>query len=537
MLHATASNLVQNTSLAPYQASWLEEEAAHLLRRSSFGVSDSDLQNLAAFNSATEAVDFIIQQAFSAPEPAIPDWYTQPPQPNPANHITDMYSIQTNWMDAMVEGGLLERMKLYWSNHFAVAYFNENGDLPDRRKAFNRFAHVMFDYFLRLHSMALGSFKDLVKSISTCPAMLFYLDNHLNTRENPNENFARELLELFTLGEYDSDGLRNYSQQDVEQVARAVTGWVVLNNSFETRFIPALHDDGEKSIFGQSGYFNMDTVIDLIFDIKGAELSRFIARKLYTFFVHAVPNESVVSELGNHLQTNGFNIGETLRVLLGSEHFYEAGFRGCRIKSPIEYYMAFFREFQIVPDQARKNYVRVRMQGNSNEELLRPETVFGWDGYNPPKGEEATPGHYSWLNESDLPFRWQALTDLIMVRRMDVSPFRPELLMESLGEDASNPFEVARHLAKQLFAVPLEWVEIAPIEEDFAGDPNVRPDLTNYSELEINLAKHLLGPMPWYEWAVRYQESTSNRVITPVEELRLRQYLSYLIQLPSYQLY
>lgn len=516
------------SSLEPYAGEWTSELAAHLVRRTHFGLKTNDLNTLRSFDSASEAVAHVIQQALNTPMPDAPGWYNQ----NPSGDILDMYGIQFEWMDAMFSGGLINRMKLFWSNHFAVSYQNMNA-LPSRQKAGDGYTHVMYEYAQRLHAGAMGDWRELVRSISKSPAMLYYLNNYANTADAPNEDFARELLELFTVSPRDKNGQLNYTEEDVAEVARAVTGWVVLRDSRQARFVQNRHDTGAKTIFGQTGNYNLDSLIDLIFSVKTQQTAYFLCNKLYTYFVSPLPDATVVQTLAEVMISADFNIAQTLQVLFSSQHFYQPSVRGSRIKSPVELYMSFFRELDITPDARRKEYVRIRMQENSNEEMLRPSTVFGWDGYNPPKSDQI-PGHYTWLNTNYLPMRWQSISDLLMVNREDVSPFSAIRTIERIS-DPANPFAIARDLAQMLLAIPLEEAGIAPVEADFAGDPDVRPDVSGYTDKEIDLVKHLLGTMPWYEWTVLERDGV--RFFRRIEEYRIRQFIGYLIQLPAYQLF
>lgn len=517
---------MQLISLTTFNGAWTQNEAAHLIRRTHFGLNRADLNNALSQGSASSAVDAIVEKALTTATPDTPTWVEN----GPSSDIQDMYSIQFEWMDRMVRDGLLERMKLFWSNHFAVGYNNMNALHIKARRSY---ANHMFYYLRDIQHYAMGDFKALVKVISKSPAMLYYLNNYVNSKDGPNEDFARELLELFTLGPNNKLGEPNYSETDVSEIARAVTGWKVNEITREAVFVSRDHDASEKTIFGQTAQFDLDGVIDLIFETKGAEMAWFICKKLYVYYVSAEPNNQVIENLASTFLASGFKISEVLKVLFKSAHFYEDELIGCRLKSPIELFMGHLRELEISPDDARKNFIRLQMQQNSNEELLRPTTVFGWDGYNPPKSDNI-PGHFAWLNTNYLPIRWQSLSDLILVNREGISPFSTIRLTENLS-DPTDPLKIAKDLAKHLLAIPLEQADISLVEEDFAGDPAFRPDTSGLTDKEISLAKILLGPIPWYEWSVQTNPSGAlsyNRIF----DYRIRNYLVYLIQLPAYQL-
>jgi|AntRauMFilla1563_2_1112583.scaffolds.fasta_scaffold01746_3 hypothetical protein len=517
---------VTTNSLAVYTGPWTKTEAAHLVRRTHFGLSINDLNATLSAGNSENAVNQILEKALNTPLPDYPGWFLQ----GPSSDILDMYDIQFGWMDSMVSGGLLDRMKLFWSNHFAVSYNNNNAL---QVKAKNSYANHMLNYSRTIERYAMGNVKLLVRSISKDPAMLYYLNNYVNSAENPNEDFARELLELFTLGPEDLDGSSNYTESDVSEVARAVTGWRVVEARLRAVFNEASHDGSNKTIFGKTAAFNLDTLIDLIYAERTLQSARFICKKIYSYFVSAEGNDEVVDQLAQHLVDNDFAIHQVLSRLFKSQHFYDVALVGCRIKSPVELFMTHFRELEIPPDTKRKEYIRIRMRQNSNEELLRPTTVFGWEGYNPAKSDNI-PGHFAWLNTNYMPTRWQALSDLILVTREDVSAFNTIRLIEKIS-DPTNPIAIASDVAKHLFAVNLENVDIAPVEDAFAGDPAISPNLDGRSQKEIDLAKILLGPVPWYEWSVQ-TDASGQLVYSRIFDYLIRNYISYLVQLPAYQL-
>jgi hypothetical protein len=512
-------------SLAPYTGTWGKSQASHLTRRTHFGNKVSDLNRLRAAGSAENAVNAIVDEAAAAVLPDDPSWYNN----GTSGDILDMYDIQFQWMDRMYNGGLMERMMLFWSNHFAVSHQNMN-DLPG--KAPNSYVSHMYKYTKLLQTHGFGDFKELVKAVSKNSAMVYYLNNYNNRAGQPNEDFARELMELFTLGPEDKNGNLNYTESDVAEVARAVTGWRVNDNTLTGYFDESRFDNTNKTILGQTANFDMDGVVDLIFEEREAEVAWFICRKLYVYFVSAEPDATAIQSLANHCVSSNFDIASVLKNLLSSAHFYEERFMGARIKSPTEVFTSFLRQFEIAPTSEIKEYIRLRMQ-ELNEELLRPETVFGWSGYNPPDSD-GTPGHYSWLNTNLMPARWDNLTDLIYGYDGAGDLYDPIRIAEKVS-DPSNPFSVAEDIAEHVLSLPLDKVGIRQVEEDFAGNPDLAPDTTGFPNYKINLSKILLGNIPWYEWTAN-TDNDGNLFYQDTFAESLRQYISYLIQLPSYQL-
>lgn len=526
-----------STGLTPYSGPWDKTRASHLTRRTHFGIKIADLNRLRAAGSAENAVTALIQDAQQHVLPDDPSWFN-----NGSGNILDMYDVQFQWMNRMFDGTLMERMMLFWSNHFAVSYQNMN-DLPG--KAPDSYVSHMYKYTKLLQTHGFGDFRELVRAVSKNSAMVYYLNNYNNRAGQPNEDFARELLELFTVGPVHHDGSANYTEQDVAEVARAVTGWRVNNATLNAFFDNSRFDNTSKTILGQSANYDLDGVIDLIFDQRAEQTAYFICRKLYTFFVSAEPDHTAISALAEHCIAQNFDISAVLGNLLSSAHFYEERFMGARIKSPTEIFMCFLRQLEVAPNPQIREFIRLQMQ-NLNEELLRPETVFGWDGYNPPDSD-GIPGHYTWLNTNLMPARWDTLTNMIYGNGGSGETYDPIRLAEKVS-DPSNAFQLAEDIARHMLALPLEQVGIRQVEEDFAGDPSLHPSgidpftgnqyvagFDSFPVWKINLTKILLGSIPWYEWTAN-SDSDGNLFYQETFAENLRQYLSYLIQLPAYQL-
>jgi len=526
-MNSTPSTFIKTKSsgLTAYNGPWGKAQASHLVRRTHFGNKINDLNRVRTFPNATEAATTLVNEAKNAILPDDPTWFSS----GNSGDILDMYDIQFRWMDGMYNGGLLERMLLFWTNHFAISYQNMN-DLPG--KAPNSYASHMYKYVKLLQTDGFGNFKELVRKISKNSAMLYYLNNYNNRAGQPNEDFARELLELFALGTNDKNGNPNYSESDVAEVARAVTGWRVNNTNLSGFFDTDRFDSGQKTILGQTDNYTLDSVVDLIFEQKSADVAWFLSKKLYNFFVSAEPENAAIQSLADYCLSVDFDIADVLIHLFSSAHFYEERFFGSRIKSPIEIFTSFLRQLEIVPSSGLKEFIRVQMP-ELNEELLRPETVFGWDGYNPPDSD-GTPGHFTWLNTNLMPARWSTISDMIYGLNGAGDTYNPIRIAEKVS-DPLNPFSLAEDIAEHILSLPLDQVGIREVEEDFAGDPAFAPDVSGFPDYKINLTKILLGPIPWYEWTARL-DNDGNLYYEDLFAEALRQYISYLIQLPAYQL-
>lgn len=262
--------------------------------------------------------------------------------------------FNTLWVNRLVTTNelLREKMTLFWANHFVCQDVNV--------------LHVQqYNNTLRRH--ALGDFSDFVKAISKEAAMLKYLNNKQNRKQKPNENFARELMELFTLGE------GHYTEEDIKESAKAFTGY---NHNFEGKFVlrKLQHDYGFKTFFGHTGRFDGDDIIDMI--LKEKQCARFICRKIYSYFVNDVLNEDRVEELATVFYKD-YNIETLMRHLFMSDWFYDEVNIGTKIKSPVEFIVGMSRT---VPIKFDKTNDLLKIQKLLGQTLLNPPNVAGWKG-------------------------------------------------------------------------------------------------------------------------------------------------------------
>ena len=215
-------------------------------------------------------------------------------------------------------------MALFWHNHFVTdteVYVH---------------ARLAYGYLNLVRKHALGDFKQFVYDMGLNLAMLIYLDGTSNTHIAPNENYARELLELFTTSPEDQNGQPNYTEADIREMARALTGYVADLRQFRARFFDNRFDDGEKTFLGRTGNFGYADVVDIVFEERTDALAHFICVKLYKAFVYAAPAPEIVDELAEIFIDNNFQIAPVLRTLLKSAHFFDREVHGARIKGPIE---------------------------------------------------------------------------------------------------------------------------------------------------------------------------------------------------------
>lgn len=411
--------------LEPFAGAWNRAQAMHLLRRTLFGFTQSDL-DLALAKNLSDTVDALLTLPAEVPAPplavdaketAVPIGQTWVDAANDGtlNNVRGQ-SLQAWWMGLILGQGftIREKMTLFWHNHFA----NELKMVGDAR-----YMHVQ-NTLLRLN--ALGNFKSLVKQITTDPAMLVYLNGDTNTKANPNENYGREVQELFTIGkgpEIAAGNYTNYTEEDVKTVARVLTGWTDVRATKTSTFRPLQHDAADK-IFsaaygnavimgraGADGALELDDLVNLIF--AQAETARFICRKIYRFFVYyaidADTETNVIAPMADLLGKGGFEIKPVLAALFKSAHFHHALNQGCGIKTPIDLVAGSARLLQTpLPDAADvvKQYAvwkALQIEAADMQlELCMPPNVAGWPAY------YQDPVFYeAWISSDTLPKRVQ----------------------------------------------------------------------------------------------------------------------------------
>ena len=240
-----------------------------------------------------------------------------------------------------------------------------------------------------LREYALGNFGNFLHAIARDPAMVIYLDNASNRKGQPNENFAREVMELFTMGE------GHYSERDIKEAARAFTGWSIDGEKGEFLFRPVAHDDGEKWMLGRSGNFDGDAVLDIL--LAQPQTAEFIVRKLWREFVALDPDAAEVKRVANAFRDSRYDIRVALRVLLNSDAFYAPKNRAALVKSPVDLVVGTLRQFQFTTNDVQPFALTLAQLGQN---LFAPPNVKGW------------PGGEAWINSTSLLARKQFLDRL-----------------------------------------------------------------------------------------------------------------------------
>ncbi len=319
-------------------------DVGHLLRRTGFGPSPHEFEAFASLGFE-RAVDRLV------------DGLSQPPAPDPAGFNPYLPgAITSGWMERMrsSETPLAEKLALFWHGHFATSLRK----VDDPR--------LMWRQVATFRTLGGGRFSALVGAVSRDPAMIRWLDGNSNRKGAPNENFARELMELFTIGR------GNYSERDVREAARAFTGWGAETTGFVLR--SEYHDTGPKTVLGESGNFDGDDVVRII--TGRPECARFISAKLIAWFSHPDPSDSEIAAAASVFARSGGKIADVVRHILLAPAFRSAASYRSLVKSPVEYVVGAIK----VAGLASVPAWTVEMPGKMGQTLFAPPTVKGWDG-------------------------------------------------------------------------------------------------------------------------------------------------------------
>ena len=297
----------------------------------------------------------------------------------------DLKIMNLRWLETMVnsEAQLREKMSLFWHGHFACRILN---------------SFYAQELLQTIRINALGSFADMLKAVSKSPAMLQFLNNQQNKKSHPNENFAREVMELFTMGR------GNYTETDVKEAARAFTGWA-FNAQGEFVFRKNQHDDDSKTFLGKTGNFNGDDILDMLLENK--QTANYISKKIYRYFVNENVNEQNQQWLSNRFYSNNYNIAKLLQDIYTSDWFYDEKNIGTRIKSPIELLAGIRR---LLPMQLENEQSQLLFERALGQVLFYPPNVAGW------------PGGKNWIDSSSLMLRLRIPQILSANDALDIRP-------------------------------------------------------------------------------------------------------------------
>ena len=533
-----------------FSGNWTSKEARHLLKRTSFGITEV-LVSEAVSLGLPGTIDKLFEQS-PLPEPPSkylldgtgngeiidPDanygetWINGSPIPTSANSQEKNKILKSRtkslyaWSFLQMQNAeisIREKLTLFWHNHFVAENTNP---------------HREYFYISILRNNALGNFKELTKQITTDPNMLIYLSGSQNSNTAPNENYSRELLELFSIGKGAAVGngdYTNYTEDDVVQMAKALTGWKVkgLNNpdTLTSFFSNNKHTTGDKNlshrfnnaIISENGENEYKDLIDKIFEQE--ECSKFIMRKLYRWFVNAEISEDIethiIEPLAENIRNNNYEIEPALKILLASEHFFENTF--CMIKSPTDLILSATKSLLLSAPTSSINeeyefaLILYLATSDIGQSIFHHPDVAGWKAY------YQKPLYYkTWVNNYLLPKRLEYCKVLVTggILLIDeksyiVPPLVPVLLIVSSITAAEDPIILIRSLANQLFNYEI-------------------------SQNQIDSLKDILIPgLPDFEWTIEYldylEDPSDNDLRTSIEN-KLRNLIGTMVQMSEFQI-
>lgn len=361
---------------------WDRAAATHLLRRAGFAPSQDEIQTALDAGPA-DTVRRLVRQTRDGERHDELDETGRALAVRP-----DIDALRGWWLLRMchTERPLAARMALLWHNHFATS--NAKVQSPA----------LMLQHLRTIERHALASFEDLLLAVSRDPAMIVWLDGNANAKGRPNENYARELLELFTLG------LGNYTESDIRDAARAFTGWHVRGGVF--RFVPGEHDDRDKTVLGASGPWNGDDVVRIT--VRHPACAPFLARKLLREFLCPHPPDDLIDAFAGVLRDCRFDLGESMQTLLGGQAMFDPRWYRARIKSPVEFAVGIVRSIGCRVG-ARPLADAVSQSG---QRLLEPPSVKGWDG------------HRAWITSASMLVRLAAASRAVRDDVFNAAAFR-----------------------------------------------------------------------------------------------------------------
>jgi len=350
----------QPTEMEPWNLKW----AGHLYRRAGFGAPHFRLRE--AVGQGFEAT---LQRLLEGDPGGAQRDRELLRSGRELAKTNDPFYLRGWWLECMLQGAhpLREKMTLFWHNHFATSIIKVQNTIQMHQQ----------NELIRQHS--LGKFRPFLLEMSKDPAMLIWLDSNSNVAGKPNENYAREIMELFSLG------VGNYTEKDIREAARAFTGWHTENGGFA--FKSHLHDDRKKTVLGNTGNLNGDDVVCIVLDQEA--VARFLVRKLYRAFIseRAEPPDALLKPLADAFRKSDYDIAQLMRSMLGSCHFFSAHAYRQRIKCPVEFTLDAIQAIGMGMVSARSVVNRLQAMG---QELFAPPNVKGW------------PGGPAWLNTATL---------------------------------------------------------------------------------------------------------------------------------------
>ncbi|MEM1220379.1 MAG: DUF1800 domain-containing protein [Bacteroidota bacterium] len=528
---------VITSGLDPYTGPWELQQAGHLLRRTTLGPTLEQIKQTQIAGLQTTVAQLL--EVLPPLNPPVNHFFENDPNvPIGATWIEAPYSTTTNfipyrltslggWMfGAMLQEGisLREKMALFWHNHFVTAEIND--------------ARFRYRYYETLREYAVGNFRDLTKAMTIDPSMLRYLNGNQNTKNAPNENYARELLELFTVGKgelAEPGDYTTFTEQDVVEIAKVLTGWrdtgyVSPSDSIPVGniFLPNQHDTTTKQLshrFGEvtisnAGDQEYSQLIDIIFESDA--VATFLCRKLYRWFVfYDIPEEveqNVIAPMAQCLRENDYEVAPVLEALLQSEHFYDSLNYGVMIKNPLDFVISTVKSNQVAyPDQNLAIqytawFESIVVLNEMQMGFFAHPSVAGWKAY------YQEPLFYRhWINAVTLPVRMDITTALATT---GVSVFNQTLIIDVLGqvaalENPADPNALIEELCVLMFPLP-----VTQNQRDY-------------------FKSILINGLPDFEWTIEYSDylaDPQNSMLAASVENKLRNLYRAMLNMSEFYL-
>jgi uncharacterized protein (DUF1800 family) len=486
-----------STALVEYRGPWNEKLAAHLLRRAGFGGSPQEIA--AATSAGMEATVARLTRLGPDQLPQAPQGditYQNGPGADKMQRRNAIAITQLWWLNRCLATAnpLQERMVAFWSNHFTSG-IAQKGIMPA----------MMVGQFALFRTSALGNYAQLTHAIGRDPAMLHYLDGIVNRAQHPNENYARELMELFTMG------VGNYSEEDVRQAARAFTGNTVDRSSGQYMFNPRWHDNGVKTFLGRSGNFGGDDIVDII--MAQPVTARFMARKFLRSFVYDDHEPELIDAVAVQFRASGYDVATLMGTILRSNVFYSERAYRALVKSPLDVVIGAMKTLGATAVGGRSLQALVAM----GQIPMQPPNVAGW------------PGGALWLNTGAYTSRSNYLNQLVSFKpaagdSQMSSAMGAQSATSPAGMDSQMFSSPTGHLAS-----PSAWVSGAQMNDPLSVCERVL-DTVVQGDATLQQQQHILHYIA--------TDGVGNRVTLSGEnfEEKVRGAVSLAMTLPSYQL-
>ncbi len=535
------------SDLSPYKGRMEAPQIIHLLKRTMFGATETDVKYFTG-KKLKNMISELMEKEYALPSPPVNNYNdTDDKKDDPNYYVDEEIPAGQTWIQATIISGknngrrrnsfkawwlglmlnqdrsLREKMVLFWHNHFATEASTIDNAL---------FIYRHND-LLRRH--ALGNFKEMVKAVTLDPAMLKYLNGNVNTKKAPDENYGRELQELFTVGKGPGS---HYTENDVKAAARVLTGYKIDAKNFTSVFEPGRHDDTDKEFSAfynntiikgrkkEEGAAELDDLLDMIFAQE--EVSKFICRKLYRFFVYHqiddVTEKKIIAPLAAIFRKHNYEIKPVLTALLSSQHFFDSANYGSMIKSPVDFVVGLCREYSLsFPDASAfvEQYglwLQLQQQASGMQQNIGdPPNVAGWQAYyQEPQYDKI------WISSDTLPRRNQFTDRMInngFTRNkqkilIDVVAFTRQL------PGAADPDALVANVIKLLYAIDLPAEEKQFIKSD-----------TLLSGLTGMQSDHY-----WTDIWNAYLQNPDDKKNSDLVVKKLKSLYRYLMNRPEYQL-